>query len=302
MYHLAAVAGAAGISFSAIYMRLADVSGTTAAFYRSIYALPALLALWLIVRRRDDRDAKARWLAFGSGLLLGWDLILWDTSIDTIGAGLATVLANVQVVVVGLIAWVVYREHPSRTALVLIPVVLGGVALISGLGASGAYGSDPVRGVLFGMGTAVTYGGFLILFRHSNRRHLAPTPGPLLDATAGAAVISLAVGLFDTGFDLAPAWPAHGWLLALAFGTQIVSWLLITAALPRLAALETSVILLIQPAGSILWARLIFSERLSTLQWAGAVIVIVGIALLSVRGTVRERSPTSASETGRSAD
>jgi drug/metabolite transporter (DMT)-like permease len=299
MHHLAAIAGAVGISFSAIYMRLADVSGTTAALYRSIYALPALAAVWLVVRGRDHRDARARGTAFAAGLFLGIDLVMWDTSIDAIGAGLATVLANLQVVFVGLVAWAVYREAPSRIAVATIPVVLGGVTLISGLGASGAYGDDPLRGVLFGIGTAGTYAGFLILLRHSNRRHLAPTAGPLLDATVGAAAISLVAGLFDTGFELAPSWPAHGWLLALALGTQVVSWLLITTALPRLPALETSVILLVQPVGSILWARLIFSERLSTLQWAGAVVVIAGVAMMTSLGTMRRTPVTPTSEAGR---
>lgn len=294
MFHLAAAAGAVGISFSAIYMRLADVSGTTAAFFRTAYALPALTIIWLVNRHRDRRHAPARWTAFAAGLLLGIDLVMWDTSIDAIGAGLATVLANVQVVFVGLIAWLVHREAPSRTALAIIPVVLGGVVLISGLGASGAYGTDPLKGVLYGLGTAATYAGFLILLRHSNRHHLAPTSGPLLDATAGAVAVSLIAGLFDTGFDPVPSWPAHGWLLALALGTQVVSWLLITTALPRLAALETSVILLVQPVGSILWARLIFAERLSTLQWIGAAVVIVGVTAMATRGTVRTPTPRSA--------
>ena len=302
MHHLSAIAGAVGISFSAIYMRLADVSGTTAALYRSVYALPALAAVWFVMRDRDHRDGRARGTAFAAGLFLGLDLIMWDTSIDAIGAGLATVLANLQVLFVGLIAWAVYREIPSRAAFVTIPVVLGGVLLISGLGASGAYGDDPLRGVLFGAGTAGTYAGYLILLRHSNRRHLAPTAGPLLDATIGAAVISVIVGLFDGGFELAPSWPAHGWLLALALGTQVVSWLLITTALPRLPALETSAILLIQPVASILWARLIFAERLSTLQWAGAVVVIAGIAVMTSLGTVRGTPATPASEEARPPD
>ncbi|NIT33257.1 MAG: EamA family transporter, partial [Xanthomonadales bacterium] len=43
------------ISFSAIFVRLADVSPITAAFFRAAYAVPFLIALWLVTRARDAR-------------------------------------------------------------------------------------------------------------------------------------------------------------------------------------------------------------------------------------------------------
>jgi drug/metabolite transporter (DMT)-like permease len=87
---------------------------------------------------------------------------------------------------------------------------------------------------------------------------------------------------------LNPTWPAHGWLLALAVGSQVIGWLLIAIALPRLAALETSVLLLLQPALTVLWARLIFAELLSNLQWLGVLLVLGGIGVVSMRGIVEE--------------
>jgi len=47
--------------------------------------------------------------------------------------------------------------------------------------------------------------------------------------------------------DLAPSWPAHGWLVTLALTSQVVGWLLIAVALPRLPASLTSVVLTVQP-------------------------------------------------------
>ena len=286
MTHLAAVAGVISISFSAIFMRLASPSPATGAFWRAAYALPLLVAAWLTVRSRDDRNRRARLLAFGAGWFLAVDLNLWQMSIDRIGAGLAVVLANVQVVVVGGLAWLLHRERPTVAALAVVPVVLVGVALISGLGRSDAYGSDPILGTLFGLGAALAYAGFLLLFRQSNRRFLAPAWGPILDATAGTAAGSLALAVLDPGFSLAFAWPQHGWLIALGVLIQAIGWTLITIALPRLAALETSVVLLLQPMLAIVWARLVFAEALSPLQWTGVAVVLGGILVLAVRGTV----------------
>lgn len=298
MTQLAAVAGILSISFSAIFMRLASASPATAAFYRAAYAVPLLLAVWLLVRRRDRRDRRSRLAAFGAGLVLAVDLTLWQMSIDRIGAGPAVVIANVQVVIVGAAAWMIYRERPTGTALAMIPVVLAGVALISGLGRPDAYGADPVLGVLFGLATAVAYSIFMLVFRHSNRGHLAPSAGPLLDATLGTLLGSLALGvLFDPGFTLGFRWPEHGWFLGLGLLIQGAGWLFITHALPRLPALETSVLLMLQPMLSVIWAQLLFDEPLSAIQWTGVAVVLAGMLAMARAGTVRPRgvvTPASA--------
>ena len=286
MTHLSALAGIVAISFSAIFVRLADVSPTTAALFRTSYAIPLLLAIHLAGRHRRRR--RDRLLAFFAGVLLATDLAMWHTAIEYIGAGLATVVANVQVVWVGIVAWVVYREKPTTTAFAVVPLVLMGIALIGGLGREDAFGDRPLLGAVLATGASVTYSGFLLLFRASNRV-LGPTAGPLLDACAGASLAMLLMAPFDSGFSAAITWPAHGWLIALAVVAQVFGWLMIAGALPRLPALETSIMLLVQPALTIVWARLIFTENLSAVQWAGVAVVMVGVAAAGARGSVRRQ-------------
>ena len=294
MIRLLALLGILGISFSAIFVKQADVSPSTAAFFRNAYAAPVLFLVWMSIRGGDDRPAALRLMAVASGVFLALDLTVWHRSIDLIGAGLATVLANTQVVFVGLIAWVVLRERPTRLAFLTIPIVFAGVVLISGLGRADAFGDDPLAGVAFGVLAGAAYSGFLLIFRASNRE-LAPVAGPLLDATVGAAVGSLLAGVADPDFSFALSWPEHGWLLALALVAQVVGWLLIASALPRVPALETSVLLLIQPMLTVLWGLLLFSEYLSGLQWAGVVLVLGGVGVLTLRGSV-ERPLTAPAE------
>ena len=285
--HVLAVSGILIISFSAIFVRLAGVSPATAAFFRAAYAAPVLVALWLIGRRRDHRDGRARLQAAAAGVVLAVDLTFWHVAIADIGAGLATVIANVQVLIVGLVAWLLYRERPTRAAFALVPLVLAGVTLISGLGRADAYGAHPARGVAFGVLAGASYACFLLVFRAAGRSSASPA-GPLSDATLGTVAGALVIGpLFNPHFSLAVTWPAHGWLVALALAPQVTGWLFITAALPRLPALETSVLLLGQPMLTVFWAFLIFGERLSALQWAGAALVLGGVGLLSARGSVR---------------
>ena len=65
--------------------------------------------------------------------------------------------------------------------------------------------------------------------------------------------------------------------------SQVLGWLCIGAALPRLPAVETSVLLLVQPVFAIVWGVLLFDERLSALQWAGSAIVLAGVGVLSAQ-------------------
>ena len=80
-----------------------------------------------------------------------------------------------------------------------------------------------------------------------------------------------------------PSWPTHGWLALLALSSQVLGWLLISISLPRLPAALTSVLLTIQPVGSVLLGIAIFSESPSGAQAAGVVVVLAGVTLASVR-------------------
>ena len=53
-------------------------------------------------------------LAAIAGLFFAGDLLFWHHAIEAVGAGLATVLGNLQVIVVGIVAWLLLGERPSR--------------------------------------------------------------------------------------------------------------------------------------------------------------------------------------------
>jgi drug/metabolite transporter (DMT)-like permease len=282
--HLLALLGVLSISFSAIFVRLAAVSPVTATFYRGAWAVPVLLLLWLAQKAHDRRGRRERWLAIISGLLLALDLNLWHESIALVGAGLGTVIANVQVVFVAAAAWMLYGERPTIGRILTIVAVLGGVALTTGLARDDAYGARPVAGAVIGVIAGIAYAAFLIVYRDANRTS-GPRSGPLLDSTAGMVVGALGCAAFDPHFTFITGPTATLWLVLLAIGSQVIGWLLIGTALPKLPVLETSVLLLGQPVFTVIWGVLLFDERLSPLQWAGSAIVLAGVAILSIQKT-----------------
>jgi drug/metabolite transporter (DMT)-like permease len=184
-------------------------------------------------------------------------------------------------------AWAILGERIERRILVALPLVCSGVVLISGALESGAYGDDPAQGVVFGIATGLSYAGFILVLRAGGSDLRRPA-GPLFDATWVGAVGALAIGAVVGDLDLVPSWPAHGWLAVLAITSQVLGWLLISASLPRLPAALTSVLLTIQPIGSVLLGALIFSESPSALQLVGVLTILAGLVLTS-----RTRSGTT---------
>ena len=286
--------GAASISASGVLIKLADTGPATAAFYRCLLALPLLLALAVLEqRKRGPRPAAARRGAFAAGLCLAVDLVLWNHAIAEVGAGVATVLGNLQVLFVAFAAWALFGERPERRFLIFLPVVMVGVVLVSGMVGGDGGGTHPLAGVEYGLGTSVAYAVFLLILRRSS----ASTPhvaGPLSEVTTGAALGALLLGLVFGGLQLRIGWPSFGWLLLLALLSQTLGWLLITSSLPRLPAAIASLILLLQPAAAMLLAYLVLAEQPTLIQIAGAVVVCTGVLAISLTTSQRPTRPAEA--------
>ena len=288
---LIALAGAVAISFSPVLYVYSDTNPSTGAFFRMLYALPALALLAYLVRKADTRSSRTRWTAFGAGLILAPDMLSYHSSMIFIGIGIATLIGNSQVIIVTLASWKLFGEKPNQAILVSLPVVIIGLALISGIADTDPYGEDPVKGVVFGTMAAFFYSSFLILFRYSNRE-LAPSSSVQLDATAGAALGLLVLGLLPLSsmaiepMELQPTWPGHGWLIILAILCQVAGWLAIAHALPRLPAAHTSFAILLQPVLTLVWGYVILhQEGHSQNQVIGIFLVLAAIIAVTLYGS-----------------
>jgi drug/metabolite transporter (DMT)-like permease len=271
---------------------LANVGPATAAFYRCALALPGLFLLTFLEQRRlGPRPVRVRLSVLGAGLILAADLVLWNHSILDVGAGVATVLGNLQVLVVGGLAWLLFRERPGRRYLIMLPVVLLGVVLVSGLVGHTAAGLHPLAGVVYGLATSAAYACVLLILKHAagSGRHVA---GQLADLTAGGAVGALVIGLASGGFNVHVPWPSLGWLLVLALLSQTVGWLLITSSLPRLPATVAPLLPLLQPAAALVLADVVLGEQPSLIQVLGALLVCAGVLVVTwTRAPQRGRAP-----------
>lgn len=286
-----ALTGAVAISFSPIIYSLSGVEAGSAAFFRMLYALPLLAVIAWRVRGADNRGRRTRWIAVGAGVILGPDMFAYHYAIDMIGAGLSTLIGNSQVIIVTLMSWLLFKERPNKAIFASIPIVLFGVYLMSGVGDESAYGVNPRLGVIMSIIGAFAYSSFLILFRYANRE-LAPAPSLLFDATLGATASLFLLSFGSGNFEMVPTWPGHAWILLLALLAQVLGWIAIAHALPRLPGSLTSFAILLQPTLSFIWGILILAEEPSSQQMLGVVAVVAGILAVTLFGSVSDQTST----------
>jgi drug/metabolite transporter (DMT)-like permease len=278
---LQATLGAAVLAPMTILVTLADVGPIRTNVYRCGLALPVLAVLALIERRRlGPRPLASRGYALLGGLLMAVDLVLFNHTITDCGAGISTVVGSAYVPLVALLAWALLRERPDRRYLIVLPTVLVGVVLVSGLIGGGVAGADPAAGVAYAVGASAAYSFFLLVMRKAGAgtRHAA---GQLFDATAGATFGVLVIGLLFGGLHLGVSGRQLGWLVLLALSAQVAGWLLITASLPRLPASVSSLLLLVQPAAALLLAAVLLGQWPTLIQVAGAILVCGGVLVVA---------------------
>ncbi|MDQ0382107.1 DMT family transporter [Amycolatopsis thermophila] len=271
--------GALTVSASAVLIELSGTAPGTASFYRCLLALPPLAVL--AARERAGAASRADVVrAALAGVFFAGDSLLWTQAIGEVGAGLSTVLVNLQVVIVPLIAWLVDRERVPPRYLLAVVLVLPGVVLAAGL-TGGSTGPAPLAGAIHASLAALCYSAFLFLLRRGGQD--GRTRRPYFVVTASAAIVSAIAGLLGYGLDLAPGWAAIGWLVLVAVSGQVLGWLLVAVGAPRLPSHVGAVLLLLTPVGAVVLGALVLGERLSPSQLIGCALVLTGAVVAARR-------------------
>ena len=286
---LGAALGAVAISQSSPLAKLSGASPAVVTLFRGVVALPFLALL----ARREGHSAtpRDRALAFIAGGLFALDLQCFHVSIPLLGVGLATVVPNAQVFMVGLFAALAGERTPGR-AIAAIPFAFIGLLMLARVldpfGVNGladpsviAAGSDPAQGVLWGLGAAAFYGLYLIITRRiSTSASGSSAVGPftmLRDSALGTIAVLLFLALL-TGSLLPPEiWPGVGWLVLLALMSQVLGYPLINASIPHLPSVVGSVLLFVQPLMTLVAGVIIFGEVPTPGQLVGALILFGGV-------------------------
>ena len=271
--------GAALISLSPVWVNLVSVSATTSAFWRLAIGGMVLAVFLLVTRRRLQFSARI-WQVLGlAALFIALDMWFYHRSIQLIGPGLSTLIANFQVFVMAAAGFIILRQLPSRQQLIAIPMAFLGLSLIVGVD----WNSLPENyrlGIVFGLGAAVTYAGYLLSMRRSRRdsRNRVPSREIAVISLLGAAMLGAAALVEGESLAIGSAGDA-AWLVCYGVLSHSIGMMFIASSLPHVTTTQAGLALLLQPTLSFVWDVLFFARPMSATELLGAIIALFAIYL-----------------------
>src|SRR5258705_3397866 len=160
------LAGAAGIGFPPILVRMSEVGPSATAFFRLLFALPFLWAwMWAGRSRRANASrpsARNHFFLFVlAGLFFTADLAIWHWSLQFTPVANSTLLANFAPLFVTLGARIFLNENIIRTFIAGIFVAFAGAALL--VGGRLEIGSHNFLGASLALVAGIVYPGYLLL-------------------------------------------------------------------------------------------------------------------------------------------
>ena len=267
------------ISFSPVWVKLVNVSPSTSGFYRLAIGGVALALFIAVTGQRLHLSKRAWQILSAATVFFALDVWFWHRSIDYIGPGLATLLANFQVFFMMLAGVLLLQQRPQMQQIIAVPLALLGLGLIVGFDWSDLPG-DYRLGVVFGLLTALVYAGYLLTMREARTESNDPLPTREVAVISLGSALLLGLAAVVEGESLIiPSYVDAAWLLSYGLFSQVLGLLLIASSLLKVTATEAGLALLLQPTLSFTWDVVFFERPMTAIELSGAAIALLAIYL-----------------------
>ena len=274
--------GVVVVSFAAILIRFAHAEGASSLAIAAVRlgAAAAVIAPFAWLRAGGEMLRLGRrelGLCLLSGALLAVHFWAWITSLEHTSVASSTALVTTNPLWVALASAILLRERPGGTAVAGIVLTLIGSVLVfaADAGRAPGPGSAPMLGNVLALVGAMAASGYLLAGRALRARVSLLAYIWLAYSTAAILLLSASIA---TGISF-KSLPGAAWafMIALALGPQLIGHTTFNWALRRLTATFVAVAILGEPVGSALLAYFFFGEQFSALQFAGFVLLLLGI-------------------------
>lgn len=284
---LLAALAAIGFSFKAILIKLAypyGVDAVTLLTLRMLFSAPVYaVVLWRErVRAPLTLSRTQAWQIAGLGVVGYYAASLLDfLGLQYISAGLERVVLFAYPTLVVLLSALFLGKRIGRRE--------GVALLVSYLGIAASFAHDvrfsgDAAGVWLGgalvLGSALTYAIYLI----GNGQLVARVGAMRLTAQAmlwSAAAIFVQFLLTRPLTALVLPWPVYGYAIAMALFSTVLPTFMTTLAIRRIGSARFGLIGAIGPVATIFLGAWLLDEHITTLQLAGAALVMAGVLLVS---------------------
>ncbi len=246
----------------------------------------ATVALGIYMLFREKKDFKIKlcdlWCFLGTGLasilLLN---VTYFYSIEQNGMSVAAVLLYTSPVFVMLMSAMLFKEKLTAKKIGVLPLVIAGCVLVTGLADSLSGASINTKGILMGIASGFAYALYSIFGRYA------------LDKGYSCYTISF----YSFLFSAAAAIPFSGFasnlnllsdtkniLLSLGLGiiSCVLPYIFYTKGLEGTENSKAAVMATVEPVTAAIVGILLFKESVSTAKLAGMLLILLGIVMLNI--------------------
>lgn len=198
------------LSFTAPWQKLSNFDPATGAFLRVLIGAICLIpfAIWE-AKKIGALTKKGVLLSILAGLVLGIDFTAWNYSIVFVGSGIASILLNIQVIILPALAFFTDKERIPLSYYFIAPIMLAGVILAGGSLENGIVDPNGPQ-TMFGLGIAavgticgltsgICYGIYLFSSRRAGRISNGQVVQPILISSASQMIAPLIWAFIITG-------------------------------------------------------------------------------------------------------
>lgn len=270
------IIGAIAIAFSPIFVRFSDVDPIMTAFYRIFISLPFFLffsSFNIIEKVKFPQFNNSYVIFLVSGIFFALDLICWHWSIKLTTVSKATFLSNLAPIVVIIFSLIFLKERFSK--FFYLAALLSMVGMLMLLGESFKFNKSQFIGDLLGVLTAVWYGSYIVTISQLRKKYNS-TSIMFLSGIVTAIILLIVSILFEQSL-IPQSLFTITIIFLLGFICQFMGQSFITYSLAYLSASLSSLCLLIQPIAATVLAYFFFQEKLTTIQFFGSALILIGI-------------------------
>ena len=306
--------GILALAFTAPWVRLSNFNPATSVILRAGFGLLALLPF--AIKEFKDKGGLNRTgvlLSLLAGLFLGVDFLAWNMSIYFVGSGIASVLLNLQIIILPAMAFFIDKEKLPRTYFIVVPIMILGVLMTGGVFETGAttegldqepptmLGIDiSVLGTIAGSISGTCYAIYLYTSRKATMVNKGQFVQPIAWATLAVLVAPLIYSIWSPrGIDFTHGVQINGtlpvdpyvnlgdpitarnwfWVIVLGVLGQAMTWTFVQYGAVRLNSTIVAGLLLLSPILTVsVIAVVLFGEIPTLIQVLGVIVVLAAVA------------------------
>jgi drug/metabolite transporter (DMT)-like permease len=262
------------ISFSPIFVKLAEAAPLASGFYR-IFIAWLFLTPYCIFGKKLKIGYKDLSVALLGGVVFGADIAVWNISLMKISATISTLIANLAPVWVGLLSFLILRKKSGLLFWVGTWVAIGGMVIL--VGVHNILHLQFNIGLIYALVASLFYAIYIMITKGILQKITTVTF--MFYNMLGASVFLLAICSNQHTEML--HFSTATWLNLLGMGLicQLAGWITINYAINHMEATRVSIALLSQTVIAGIWAAFFLNETLAIKEIAGSIIVLAGIAV-----------------------